>query len=202
MKSRLGLAVAAMLCVAAPANADILELDWSGGYFQVDTSTNTIIVTNITTGSLLGGADYTHYNGPSGLPTGTSELNCTTSCQAIFTTQGSGASSGLVTLTLSFPDILDASLWNGPQLLGILEVNSSGVPAHDGIAATGVYQGTGTIERFVLIADVPNAPVPLHPLPLLGQMLLMGLAGFGLLAYRRKATRFACSGIINQDGRQ
>jgi hypothetical protein len=28
--------------------------------------------------------------------------------------------------------------------------------------------------------------VPLHPLPLLGQMLLLGLGGFGLLAYRRK----------------
>jgi hypothetical protein len=30
------------------------------------------------------------------------------------------------------------------------------------------------------------AAVPLHPLPLLGQMLLMGLVGFGFLAYRRK----------------
>jgi hypothetical protein len=38
-----------------------------------------------------------------------------------------------------------------------------------------------------------DAPVPLHPLPLLGQMLLLGLGGFGLLAYRRrsKALKFA-----------
>jgi hypothetical protein len=33
------------------------------------------------------------------------------------------------------------------------------------------------------------APVPLHPLPLLGQMLLLGLGGFGLLAYRRRQSR-------------
>jgi hypothetical protein len=181
MKSVLGFVVAAMLCLNSEARANILELDWDGnnggGYFQVDTSTNSIIVTSIATGSLLGGADYTHYNGP---PTGISELDCTTSCQAIFTTQGSGASSGLVTLTLSFPDILNASLWNGPQVLGILEVNSSGVPAHDGVAATGVFQGTGTIELSVLIAD----PVP-WPRSIWAEVIF-GFLGLGWMAYRRK----------------
>jgi hypothetical protein len=44
--------------------------------------------------------------------------------------------------------------------------------------------GTGFIESITV--TVPTAPVPLHPLPLVGQMLLLGLGGFGLLAYRRK----------------
>jgi hypothetical protein len=166
MKLGQGLAVAAMVCFAcaAPANAAILEFHGGGnnggGTFQVDTSTNDITYTGIITGSLLGGADYTHYYGP---PTGTSELSCAVSCRAIFTTQGSGASIGLVTLTFSFPNILDASLWNGPQVLNILEVNSSGVPAHDGIAATGVWQGTGTIERSVIVADRRLLPSPNPP---------------------------------------
>ena len=41
-------------------------------------------------------------------------------------------------------------------------------------------------ERFSLDVPMPVSAVPLHPLPLLGQMLLLGLGGFGLLAYRRK----------------
>jgi hypothetical protein len=43
------------------------------------------------------------------------------------------------------------------------------------------------------VTDVPDpSAVPLHPLPLLGQMLVLSLGGFGLLAYRRKgkALRF------------
>jgi hypothetical protein len=181
MKSYLG-AVAAVWLGSIPANAAILELDWSGGgYFQVDTSTDNIVVTNITTGSLLGGADYTHFYGP---PTGISKLSCTPSCQAIFTAQGSGASSGLVTLTLSFPNILDAGLWSGPQPVDILEVNSSGVPAHDGIAATGVFRGTGTIERSVLVADVPLLVADV-PEPATWAMMILGFLGLGFLAYRR-----------------
>jgi hypothetical protein len=34
--------------------------------------------------------------------------------------------------------------------------------------------------------EINAAAVPLHPLPLLGQMLLLALGGFGLLAYRRR----------------
>jgi hypothetical protein len=37
-------------------------------------------------------------------------------------------------------------------------------------------------------ATFTTSAVPLHPLPLLGQMLLLGLGGFGLLAFRRKST--------------
>jgi probable HAF family extracellular repeat protein len=191
MKSRLGLTVAAVLCLigtalgaSTTATAAILEFDWGGpnggGYFQVDTSTDNIIVTSISTGNLLGGGDDTHYYGP---PTGTSELNCATSCQAIFTTQGSGASYGLVTLTLSFPDILDASLWNGKQPLDIFEINSSGVSAHDGIAATGVFQGTGTIERYVIVADPIMTSVPE---PSTWAMMILGFCGLGFVACRRK----------------
>jgi hypothetical protein len=37
------------------------------------------------------------------------------------------------------------------------------------------------------VTNVPDpSAAPLHPLPLLGQLLLLGLGGFGLLAYRRK----------------
>jgi hypothetical protein len=107
----------------------------------------------IVAGNLLGGGDYTHYYPPT---PGSADILCPSSCQAIFTTQGSGASSGLVTLTLSFANVLDDSLWNGPQLVGVYELHSRGVPAHDGIAATGVYEGVGVIQRTVLLAD----PVP------------------------------------------
>ena len=73
--------IAVVMIIGAPttATAAILEFGWGGpnggGYFQVDTSTDNIIVTSISTGNLLGGGDDTHYYGP---PTGTSELNCAT----------------------------------------------------------------------------------------------------------------------------
>jgi hypothetical protein len=76
-------------------------------------------------------------------------------------------------------------LWNGPQVLNILEVNSSGVPAHDGIAATGVWQGTGTIERSVIVADPIIAYVPE---PSIWTMMILGFLGVGFLAYRKKST--------------
>jgi hypothetical protein len=42
--------------------------------------------------------------------------------------------------------------------------------------------------RIQPVTAVPDpSAVPLHPLPLLGQMLLLGLGGFGFLAYRRKS---------------
>jgi hypothetical protein len=87
-----------------------------------------------------------------------------------------------VTLTLSFSNVLDDSLWSGPQSVGILEVHSRGVPEHDGVAATGVFEGEGTIERTILIAD----PVPPGvPGPSTWAMLLIGFAGVGFMAYRR-----------------
>jgi hypothetical protein len=57
-------------------------------------------------------------------------------------------------------------------------MNSSGVPTHDDVAATGVFQGTGTIERTFLIAD----PVPE---PSTCAMLLIGFAGMAAFDYRR-----------------
>jgi hypothetical protein len=44
----------------------------------------------------------------------------------------------------------------------------------------------GADNLTLLSETVTVAAVPLHPLPLLGQMLLLGLGGFGLLAYRRR----------------
>jgi hypothetical protein len=181
------LGVAALLAlVSTPAKAALVQFNFGenngGGYFQVNTTNLTIdpLGYQITTGNLLGGGDYTHYY----LPTpGTAALFCKTSCQAIFTTQGSGASSGLVTLTLSFANVLDDSLWNIPETVNALEVNSSGVPAHDGIAATGVRADVGHIERTVLIADPVASAVPE---PSSWAMLLLGFAGIGFMAYRRK----------------
>jgi len=86
---------------------------------------------------------------------------------------------------LSFANVLDDSLWNGPQTVIALEVNSSGVPAHDGIAATGVRTDIGVIERTVLIAD----PIAAVPGPIVGAGLpglILGFAGVGYMAYRRK----------------
>src|SRR5665647_3208720 len=149
--------VAALLALATTnADAALLQFDFSGnnggGYFQVDTAHLTIDPAryHITTGALLGGADNSHYYPPT---PGSASINCAISCEAIFTTQGAGASSGLVTLTLSFANILDDSLWIGPQPVGIFELHSRGVPAHDGIDATGRYEGVGTIERTILVAD-------------------------------------------------
>jgi hypothetical protein len=187
MTSRLVLGIAALLAlISTPAKTDLLQFDFSenngGGYFQVDTTNLTIDPSGyqITTGNLLGGGDYTHYYPPT---PGSAALTCLVSCQAVFTTQGSGASSGLVTLTLSFANVLDDSLWNGPQTVIALEVNSSGVPAHDGIAATGARTDVGVIERTVLIAD----PIAAVPEPSTWAMMILGFAGIGLLAYRRKS---------------
>jgi hypothetical protein len=178
MKRFLGVA-AVLALVNTTAEAALLQFDFNGnnggGYFQVDTTTLTIDPTgyHITTGPLLGGADYTHYYPPT---SGSAALSCLASCQAVFTTQGAGASFGLVTLTLSFSNVLNDSLWNGPQSVGILEVHSRGIPAHDDVAATGVFEGEGTIERAILIAD-PIAPAV--PEPSTWAMLLIGLAGIG-----------------------
>ena len=193
MRSRQVLGIAALLAlVSTPAKAALVEFDFSenngGGYFQVNTTNLTIDPSGyqITTGNLLGGGDYTHYYPPT---PGSAALTCLVSCQAVFTTQGSGASSGLVTLTLSFANVLDDSLWNGPQTVSALELNSSGVPAHDGIAATGVRTDIGTIERTVLIAD----PITAVPEPSTWAMLILGFAGIGFMAYRRCAAVGKCS---------
>jgi hypothetical protein len=187
MRIGLLLGVAALLAFeSTPAKAALLQFDFSenngGGYFQVDTTSLTIAPSGyqITTGNLLGGGDYTHYYPPT---PGSAALTCLVSCQAVFTTQGSGASSGLVTLTLSFANVLDNSLWIIPQVVDALEVNSGGVPAHDGIAATGVREDFGFITETVLIAD----PVSTTPLPPSWTMMVIGIAGFGFVAYRRKS---------------
>src|SRR5664279_3590220 len=110
MKSSITLGFAMLLALAGPpAKAALVQFNFGenngGGYFQVDTTNLTIgPIGSIDTGNLLGGGDYTHYYP---LTPGSSVLTCQVSCQAIFTTQGSGASSGLVTLTLSFANILD-----------------------------------------------------------------------------------------------
>jgi hypothetical protein len=52
-----------------------------------------------------------------------------------------------------------------------------------------VFTPTTTSGPWIQFDDVgvnPTVAVPLHPLPLLGQMLLLALGGFGLLAYRRR----------------
>jgi hypothetical protein len=182
-----GLLIAAMLAIASStADAALLQFDFSGnnggGYFQVDTVGLTIDPAgyHITTGNLLGGGDYTHYYPPT---PGSAEVNCPGSCQAIFTTQGAGASAGLVTLTLSFANVLDDSLWIGPQPVHILEKHSRGVPAVGDIAATGVFEGMGLIERTVLVADPITSSVPE---PATWAMMLLGFAGVGFMAYRRK----------------
>jgi hypothetical protein len=180
---KLLIVAAVLIGVSTAAQGALLQFDFSGnnggGFFQVDTSTLTIDPAgyHITTGPLLGGGDDTHYYPPT---PGSAAIDCPSSCQAVFTTQGAGASSGLVTLTLSFANALDDTLWNGPQAVGIFEVNSSGVPAHGDVAATGVFLGNGTIERTVLIAD----PVPE---PSTWAMLLIGFAGIGFVAYHRRA---------------
>src|SRR6476620_11267673 len=98
-------ATAALALISTTADAALLEFDFSGnnggGYFQVDTASLTIDPAgyHITTGPLLGGGDNTHYYPPT---SGSAAINCPSSCQAIFITQGAGASSGLVTLSLSF----------------------------------------------------------------------------------------------------
>ena len=98
--------------VSSAADAALLQFDFSGnnggGFFQVDTASLTIDPAGymITSGPLLGGGDNTHYYSPT---PGSATINCASSCQAIFTTQGAGASSGLVTLTLSFANASDAS---------------------------------------------------------------------------------------------
>ena len=53
-------------------------------------------------------------------------------------------------------------------------------------------------DYAVLLDDteINAAAVPLHPLPLLGQMLLMGLGGFGLLAYRRKGRAASAAAML------
>jgi hypothetical protein len=185
MKRFLGVA-SVLAFMSTAAHAALLQFDFSGnnggGYFQVDTTNLTIDPAgyHITTGPLLGGGDDTHYYPPT---PGSATFDCPSSCQAVFTTQGAGASSGLVTLTLSFANVLDNSLWNGSQAVSILETNTSGVPAHDGVAATGVFEGVGTIERTILIAD-PIAPSV--PEPSTWALLLIGFAGIGLASYRRR----------------
>ena len=179
--------VAALLALAATnADAALLQFDFSGnnggGYFQVDTASLTIDPAgyHITTGPLLGGGDDTHYYPPT---PGSATIDCPSSCQAVFTTQGAGASSGLVTLTLSFANPLDDNIWNESQLVSISEVNSSGDPAHGDVSATGVYEGVGTITRTILIADPIAASVPE---PSTWAMMLIGFAGIGFMGYRRK----------------
>ena len=110
-------AAAVLALLVTTADAALLEFDFSGnndgGYFQVDSASLTIDPAgyHIIAGPLLGGGDDTHYYPPT---PGSAAIECPSSCQAIFTTQGAGASSGLVTLTLSFANALDDSLWNGP----------------------------------------------------------------------------------------
>ena len=58
-----------------------------------------------------------------------------------------------------------------------------------------VIRNVGVGGNFTLVA----APVPLQPLPLLGQMLLLALGGFGLLAYR-KVRPLAAGNISRLEG--
>jgi len=168
---------------AATLRFDYDSFNRGGGYFVVDTATFTVTATVITTGpGLLGGADYTHYTGGSIYPfSGTSTISCPGACEAIFTTQGSGASSGLVTLTLSFANALVDRIWTSPQPVSILELHSRAT------ATTGSWQGIGLIERTVLVADPPSpSPVPLPPALLLH--LLVCLSLLALLAWGRRGT--------------
>jgi hypothetical protein len=71
----------------------------------------------------------------------------------------------------------DTSLNNGSYVIGM---GGDGIPHPSEISIAGVH------DFQYINGEMTAAPVPLHPLPLLGQMLLMGLAGFGFLAYRRK----------------
>jgi hypothetical protein len=192
MRVRLLGAAALLALVSTAAEAATLQFDFGsnspGGFFVANTATDTIVDWYISSGNLLGGGDYTHYaGGPSqnSYPVGTAALDCQTFCVASFTTQGSGASSGLVTLTLSFAEVFLDSSWDGPwpQSASILELHSRGVPAVGDIAATGVWQGVGVIYRTVLVAD---PPIPETPLPAALPLFATGLGALGLLGWRRK----------------
>jgi hypothetical protein len=195
MKSRLGLAVAAMLCIvsASRANADVWQVDFSSsrlhGSFDIDGSTfviplsaaqpepfNVVAADVFVTdpGALFGQLHYTAAN--------VTDTSCTPAeCRLSFSIQNFFVPGfGTYNLDIQFNF---APIWV-PWVTS--DQNNLRVLFHtDPFASSFAWNDVATGDRTV-------TAVPLHPLPPLGQMLLMGL-GFGFLAYRRngKALKFA-----------
>jgi hypothetical protein len=184
MKSRLGLAVAAMLCVvsAAPANADVSLYEINAVYDNFPSSS---ITGSFTMDSSVGPASISNVDIHATLPLAGGPFNFNfdqvvnpslTWPVGYLDFANHAFSSGDTHFWMGFTSLNDGSysigMWGNP-----------GNPHPSEISVIGVNDWQGIEGRMT------DAPVPLHPLPLLGQMLLLGLGGFGLLAYRQGARK-------------
>jgi hypothetical protein len=93
--------------------------------------------------------------------------------QYVFQSSNYGVTTVVESPSFGFPSTLDSSF--GP-------VNGQDINQDSYFSYSNEYfpLNTTTVTQSV-------SGVPLHPLPLLGQMLLLGLGSFGLVAYRRKS---------------
>jgi hypothetical protein len=184
MKSRLGLAVAAMLCIvsASPANADMYLYEINAVYnnnpsssitgsFTMDSSIGPASISNVdihATLPLIGGSFNFSFDGVNN-PTQTWPVG-----YLWFVNEAYYAGDTYFWMGFHY----DTSLNDGSYLIGMWGNPLNPHPSEISVAGVNDWQG--------ITGRMTATPVPLHPLPLVGQILLMGLGGFGLLAYRRK----------------
>ena len=178
MKSRLGLAVASLLCVAAPANADMYLYEINAAAVFGSSS----ITGSFTMDSSIGPASISNVDIHATLPWIGGPFNF--------------SFDGVIYPTQTWPV---GYLWfvNGAYYAGDTYFWMGFTSLNDGSYSIGMWGNHHPSEISVIGVNdwqyiegrMTDAPVPLHPLPLLGQMLLLGLGGFGLLAYRRGARK-------------
>jgi hypothetical protein len=211
MKSRLGLAVAALLCFAAEATAstivDSINADapldagasWAvpeAGFSYVPASSYTL------NGIATKFGDNGCYNPPCYTQTVTIAVYMGLPGSLSLLGSGGIVPVGDTFVTASIPPV---SLIAGVTYFVAFEnINNIFVNAtYSGPISTSLYYDESgdqsfdkgpngvTVPSFGFVAEFFGDPaaVPLHPLPLLGQLLLFGLGGFGLLAYRRGARK-------------
>jgi hypothetical protein len=188
MKSRLGLAVAAMLSVAATANADVYLYEINAVYnndpsssvtgsFTMDSSIGPASISNVDINWTIGSFNF-NFDGVYE-PTVTWPIG-----YLWFVNQAYGAGDTHFWMGFHY----DTSLNDGSYLIGMWGNPLNPHPSEISVIGVNDWQGiTGTVT---------DAPVPLHPLPLLGQMLLLALGSFGLLAYRRKGRAASAAAML------
>jgi hypothetical protein len=232
MKSRLGLTVAAMLCVAAPANADTFTYTYTAPLlFSSDPGGNnsTLTIEFTTVAPLAPSTVYTALPGDtlSSSFTVSSAYSLGNYTMPMQTFEVNTDSAGTIAAWYIFSEVRSTLVGIPPTMTGrdiqayTINSLSTAVPmpqpltqslAYDQATIVDFYascvgvpgctlagDGQPYVYRFDAITpnpdslgswtvtDVPDpSAVPLHPLPLLGQMLLLALGGFGLLAYRRR----------------
>jgi hypothetical protein len=183
LKSRLGLAVAAMLCVAAPANAEIVEVDFTSnrgsGFFDVDLTNFVIPSTaanptsfdvvaadiNLTDpGWLFGQLHYGINN--------VQATHCTPAeCSVTFRTQVFIPGFGFYnpTLQLNFDKIWVP--WVSPD--------------QQKIFMSFTQEGFFTPQNWFDVGDVQRVESAVSE-PSTWAMMILGFCGLGFMAYRRK----------------